>query len=358
MSIYQKLRKNRPIISLAPMEDVTDTVFRRIVQSCGKPDLLYTEFTNCEGMQSEGRDSLSHRLIYTNQEKPIIAQIWGITPEDYFKTAKLILQMGFDGLDINMGCPVKKIVKQGACSALIKNPNLAKEIYLACQQGVENKIPVSIKTRIGFDKIQTEEWIGFILEKIQPEALTIHGRTVKQMSKVANNWEEIGKAVKLKQQIQKNKSNPTLIFGNGDITSLDQAKEKINKYNLDGIMIGRGVFKNPFIFNPNYFQNLQTGEIINRKTSEILDKERRIRLLLKHLELWQDQWKNPNFKENISQSKENQRYQKNYSELKRFFKIYLNGFNGSSHLRNKIMASNEVKEAVKILFEHLNLTTF
>jgi tRNA-dihydrouridine synthase len=351
-SIYQRLRKNGPIFSLAPMEDVTDTVFRRLIKSCGAPDLFYTEFTNCEGMQSSGSSKLSHRLIYDKSEKPIIAQVWGITPEDYYNTAGLILKMGFDGLDINMGCPVKKIIKQGACSALIKNPNLAKEIYLASKEGVKNKIPVSIKTRIGFDKIETEEWIGFLLSQVKPEVLTIHGRTVKQLSKVPNNWDEIAKAVELKNQIQKQDQTKTLIFGNGDVLSLQEAHEKVKKYSLDGVMIGRGIFKNPFLFNPNYFQDPFTGQIINQKTKQIVDKKIRLELLLKHLKMWQKQWQNPNFDENLQSSKENPRYLKNYSELKRFFKIYITDFPGSSHLRNELMKTNTVEESILCLNEN------
>lgn len=351
-NIYQKLKKQGPVFSLAPMEDVTDTVFRRLIQSCGRPSLVYTEFTNCEGMQSEGKDSLSHRLIYKPEEKPIIAQVWGITPEDYYKTAKLVLKMGFDGLDINMGCPVKKIIKQGACSALIQNPNLAKEIYQASCEGVKHQIPVSIKTRIGFDKIQTEEWLGFLLSECQPAALTVHGRTVKQTSKVPNNWAEIAKVVELKKEIQKNKENPTLIFGNGDVMSLFEANQKVKKYDLDGVMIGRGIFKNPFLFNPDYIQNPETGEIKNQKTGQILDPKAKIQLLLKHLEMWEKEWANPNFKDTQPESKENQRYQKNYSELKRFFKIYITGFAGSSQLRNQLMSTTNTAQ-VTILYPFL-----
>jgi tRNA-dihydrouridine synthase len=348
MSFWRKIRKSKPIFCLAPMEDVTDTVFRQIVQNCGKPDVMFTEFTNCEGMQSSGQDKLIHRLKFNPIEKPLVAQVWGITPNDYYKTAQLILKMGFDGIDINMGCPVKKIIKQGACSALIQNPTLAKEIYIATKEGVKSEIPVSIKTRIGFNEIQTEDWIGFLLEKCQPEVLTIHGRTVKELSKSENHWNEIGKAVKLKNEIQKKFKEKTLILGNGDVNSLAMAKQKIEECELDGVMIGRAIFHNPWVFNPNIQLN-SNNQIININKNQEISKQEKINLLLKHIKLWEREWTIPNLKSQPNNSKENFRYQKNYSELKRFFKIYINGFLESSKLRQDLMRTDNIQQAINIL---------
>ena len=163
------------------MEDVTDSSFRRLIVECGSPDLLYTEFTSADGICSEGFAGVKHRLKFTEQERPLIAQIWGNTPEHYRRTAKLLAEMGFDGIDINMGCPVPKVTKKGCCSALIDTPELAKELYLAAVEGAP-ELPVSIKTRMGFRDDKTEEWCSFLLE-LEPAALILHGRIAKHMSK-------------------------------------------------------------------------------------------------------------------------------------------------------------------------------
>ena len=341
-------------MALAPMEEVTDTAFRRIVAFCGRPSVMFTEFTSTEGINSIGRKKVAHRLNFTEGERPIVAQIWGLTPENYFKSAQLISEMGFDGIDINMGCPVKNVVKMGACSALIKNPNLAKEIVLATKEGA-GMMPVSVKTRIGFKEIQTEEWIGFLLKECQPALLTIHGRTVKEESKVPNHWDEIGKAVKLRDEIweslkttpkaslspldrgtekligshpeqserpvaQTEIPNKTLILGNGDIQTLEEAYLKVVEYGLDGIMVGRGIFKNPWFFNPEI--KLEDITIVQR-----------LEVLKMHLEL---------FKTDLIDHK-------NYNELKRFFKIYINGFPNSAELRAKLMETHSVAEALKLI---------
>ena len=215
MNFWENLPK--PIFALAPMEDVTDTVFRRLLREINstedsiRPDVMFTEFTSVEGIESEGAEMVMKRLKYTEVERPLVAQIWGITPENYFNSAKKIAELGFDGIDINMGCPVKKIIKKGACSALIESHSLAKEIVEATKEG-SNGLPVSVKTRIGFKTIQTEDWIGFLLAETIPVTLTVHGRTVKELSKVPNHWDEIGKAVKLRDEIQSGVKQKTLIL--------------------------------------------------------------------------------------------------------------------------------------------------
>lgn len=313
---------------LAPMEDVTDTVFRTIISSCGRPDVMYTEFTNCEGLQSEyGRTKVIHRLKYTESERPLVAQIWGITPEDYYKSAQQITEMGFDGIDINLGCPVKKVIKMGACSALIQDPQRAKEIITATQEGAAS-IPVSVKTRIGFNHIQTEEWCGFLLEECNLAALVVHGRTVKEESRVPNHWDQIGKVVELRNAIQKNISSEfrTKIIGNGDIISYIQAQELISQYGMDGAMIGRGVFHNPWIFNPEYSD--EDGVIAYRGQSVSL--EERLQLLIRHVVLWDEVWGNT----------------KHFPQLKKYFKIYIQGFDNASVIRQQLMECNSVNEVI------------
>jgi tRNA-dihydrouridine synthase len=195
----------RPFFILAPMEDVTDIVFRGMVRkaNASMPQVLFTEFTNCDGICSVGQSRVIHRLRYDPSQRPIVAQIWGKTPQNYEETSKLCLELGFDGIDINMGCPEKSVIKQGACSALINNKPLAKEIIEACKRGTNGQIPISVKTRIGFNKIQTDEWISFLLEQ-DIQALTVHGRTVAGSDEPAN-WAEIMKSVEIRDLIETKK---------------------------------------------------------------------------------------------------------------------------------------------------------
>ena len=188
-NFWTKLKK--PILLLAPMEDVTDTVFRQIIKDAGKPDVFFTEFTNADGIMSKkGAKHVTQRLQYTEKERPIVAQIWGIHPQTMKQAAQKIVEQGFDGIDINMGCPEKKVIKKGAGGGCIKNPPRAIEIIQAVQEGANNKIPVSVKTRIGYNAIQINEWIGKLLEQ-NLAALTIHLRTVKEMSTPPAHWEEM-----------------------------------------------------------------------------------------------------------------------------------------------------------------------
>ena len=319
MSFWDKLKPGFTV--LAPMEDVTDTVFRQVIMKAGRPDVFFTEFTNCEGMQSIGSDLIARRLKYSEIEKPIVAQIWGIKPEDYYKTTKKIVDLGFDGVDINMGCPVKNVIKQGACSALINNPSLAKEIYQAVKEGTQNKMPVSIKTRIGYNTIQTVDWLGFLMRECKGlSALTIHGRTVKEESTAPCHYDEIAKVVKLRQEIfisQKKKASP-LIIANGDILNLQQGDSLVKELGVDGIMIGRGVFHNPYVFN---------------RTKTNITLKDRFDLLNYHLELWEDTWGE----------------QKNYNVLKKYFKIYLSNFHNSAEIRSILMDTKNIAEAKEYL---------
>lgn len=201
-NFWQNLPTNFSV--LAPMEDVTDTVFRQVIIKAGRPDVLFTEFCNVEGVQSVGQARVIHRLKFSEIERPIVAQVWGRTPEDYYKTAKLIVELGFDGMDINMGCPVKKVIALGACSALINNHTKAEEIIKACQKGLDGKIPLSVKTRIGFNTIDTENWFGFLLSQ-DLQAITVHGRTVKELSNVPNHYDQIAKVVEMRNDYHHNK---------------------------------------------------------------------------------------------------------------------------------------------------------
>jgi len=313
MSIWEKLSK--PIYCLAPMEDVTDTVFRQLLCDLGKPALMFSEFTNIRSLYSHSQDQ--RRLEYTDQEKPLILQIWGMEPELYYNAADLAFELGYDGVDINMGCPQKKIVKKGACSALINDQVLAGEIIQATIEGARGRLPVSVKTRIGYGKVVTQEWASFLLT-FKIAALTIHGRTSAQMSAVPANWEEIGKVVKLRDSLE----SKTLILGNGDILTLSQAEAMVKTHKVDGVMIGRGIFQDPWLFNQNH---------------PPVDHAEKLRTLKKHVELWEQVWNREN----------------DFNRLKRFFKIYCNGFEGASELRARLMSTTTATQVYEIIDTYL-----
>lgn len=311
-NFWEKLPQ--PFFALAPMDDVTDTVFRQIVARCFKPDVFFTEFVNCEGLCSVGLEKVATRLKFSEKERPLVAQIWGTKPENFFKTAQIIAQKGFDGIDINMGCPDRSVLRHGGGGALIENPNLVREIIIATKEGAPG-LPLSIKTRIGFKKIMTEDWLRFLLG-LKLDALTIHGRTVAELSKVPAHWEEIGKAVQIRNFLK----SKTKIIGNGDIKSYQEGLEKSRIYKVDGVMVGRGIFDNLWIFQPGNF-------------SEKISPERKIEILLQHVRLFNETWGQT----------------KNFDILKKFFKIYINGFVGASKLRSQLMETNNVAEVEKIV---------
>jgi tRNA-dihydrouridine synthase len=306
---------SKPFFALAPMDDVTDSVFRQIIASCVKPDLFITEFVNVDGLQSPGKPKLIHKLQFTKAEKPIFAQVWGKLPDNYLKTAEELVAMGFDGVDINMGCPDKKVVRNGCCSALINNRALAAEIITATKSGTAGKIPVSVKMRTGLEQVDLS-WPQFILEQ-KVDLLTVHGRTTKEMTKVPSNWEDIAKVRKLRDQI----APKTLIIGNGDVISRAQGEALAVKYRLDGIMIGRGIFNNPYVF-------------AKQNNWDHLNRAQKLKLYKKHIKLFIQTWdKQP----------------KNFQMLKKFAKIYINGFANASELRSELVRKQTVEEMLEVL---------
>lgn len=312
-----------PVFSLAPMEDVSDTVFREIVMGMaapGKLHVVFTEFTSVEGMNHPiGRERVSERLIVNSSERELlkklniklVAQIWGRKPEIYNNIARYITEnYQFDGIDINMGCPVKKVVKIGACSALIGEPSLANEIILATKEGTS--LPVSVKTRTGIKQHQTEEWIPNLLEA-NPAAIVLHGRTQRMQSDGDADWGEIAKAVSLKNQI-----NPNIpIHGNGDVFSYADGLKKVAETGVDGVMIGRGIFQNPWFFDL-------------AKTD--ISKEERLAKLVQHTRLFEETWGG----------------KKNFNILKRFYKIYLSSFEGAPKMRAALMEVKSYDDVYKL----------
>lgn len=295
------------------MEEVTDTVFRQLLCEIGKPDLMFSEFINVQHIFSHGTYSAIDAIEYQEFEKPLVLQLWGNEPELYYNAADMAVNLGYDGIDINMGCPQPKIIKQNACSALINDRPLASEIIKATQEGVAGRVPVSVKTRIGFKSVLTEDWLGFLLGH-DLDAITVHGRTSAQLSLVPADWAEIGKVVNLRDSLNKK----TLIIGNGDVLSLADAQVKVDQYRVDGVMIGRGIFHNPWLFNKNIVT---------------VDKVTRLKTLLRHIQIWQTAW-------------DNQRY---YEPLKRFFKIYCQGFPYATELRVRLMSTRNVAEVIELL---------
>ncbi len=313
MNLFENLPK--PFFVLAPMDDVTDTVFRQIVADCAKPDLSFTEFVNVDGLQSPGRAHLLPKLRISDKEKPVIAQLWGLKPENFYKTAKELASMGFAGVDLNMGCPVKTVVKNGACAALINNRELATEIIEAAREGAGGSLPVSVKTRVGFTTVDMG-WLEFLLSK-KLNMLSIHGRTAKQMSKVPADWDLIGRAVGLRDSL----SPATLIVGNGDVLSRIQGEELAKKHGLDGIMIGRGIFHDPFIFSQS-------------RPWEGWGETKRLQLFIKHIEL---------FLKTYGGS------ERKFEPLRKFCKTYINGFEGAAELRAEFMLAKSAAEALELL---------
>lgn len=309
-----------PFSVLAPMEDVTDTVFRRIVRSAGAPDLLFTEFTSTDGLCTAGRPRVIGRLRYTFGEKPLIAQIWGNNPEFYRRVALEVREMGFDGLDINMGCPVRKIIARGSCGALIQNPRLAAELIAAAREG-GGGLPVSVKTRIGVSSSSAEEWLGFLLAQ-GIAALTVHGRTVDQQSEGAADWGAIALAVRLRDAA----GLPTRIVGNGDVRTAEAFRGRAGESGADGIMIGRGVFENLFLFRAI------RGEPGPQEYAHLRPEEK-IDWFRRHISLHQETWGRAG----------------RFDTLKKFAKTYLRAFEGAGHLVDAIMHTRTHEAAQETL---------
>jgi tRNA-dihydrouridine synthase len=315
-------RSGNPVFSLAPMEDVTDTVFREIVMRMAAPgrlNIVFTEFTSVEGMNHPvGRKNVGERLEVNESERELlkkldiklVAQIWGRNPEIYNKVARYITEnYQFDGIDINMGCPVKKVVRIGACSALIGEPGLAKEIIQATREGTN--LPVSIKTRTGIKKHETENWLVHLLES-NPAAIILHGRTQRMQSEGEADWNEIAKAVEIRDEI--NTAIP--IHGNGDVFSYQEGLSRITETGVDGVMIGRGIFRNPWFFSPDKME---------------ITQPERIEMLLYQTRLFELTWHE----------------KKNFNILKRFFKIYITGFPGAAGMRADLMETKTYDEVYR-----------
>jgi nifR3 family TIM-barrel protein len=304
---------------LAPMDDVTDVSFRRLISETYPSDEMFTEFVSVDGLQSAGRENTKHKLLPQPGDVPLIAQVWGLDPENYEKTAAELAESGdYAGIDINMGCPTNVVTRKGACSALIKTPEKAAEIIAATKAGA-GKVPVSVKTRIGWNQIETEEWCGFLLKQ-GLSRLIIHGRTRKEMSKVPTHWDEIGKVAKLRDHY----APETKIIGNGDIADRAEAEIVQDKYRLDGIMIGRGIFTNPACF---------------AQELKILSQKEKLVMYRTHVQY---------FSEYFGETK-------NPAGLKKFAKMYVRDSDGASEIRQELMNTSTLQELETIISQHIAL---
>lgn len=346
MSFWNTLTK--PILVLAPMADVTDAPFRRMIAkysgherkngTIGGPDVTWTEFVSADGLMrapKEGKKKLLADLMYTDAERPIVAQLFSSNPEHMEGAAALCAALGFDGIDINMGCPDRTIEKQGCGAAMIKHPERAREIIRAAKRGAcsEGKCtPVSVKTRVGYNKDEMDTWLPVILEEA-PAVLTLHARTRKELSKVPADWSRVAHAVELRDAIQTDawrtahgRVEKTLIIGNGDVTSVADAIEKCAATGADGAMLGRAIFGNPWLFHPTY--DLSAVSLTER-----------FRVMIEHTKL---------FEELLPF--------KNFAIMKKHYKAYVNGFPGAQELRTTLMeaaTSAEIEAVVnRWLEEH------
>lgn len=345
--LFQKEKTNlgfwgalpKPIIVVAPMADVTDVSFRQMFAKYGKPDVTWTEFVSADGLclapkESKkegllsGHDLLWKDLQYFENERPIVAQLFSGNQKYMEEAAYQVTKIGFDGIDINMGCPDKAIQRQRAGAFLIKEPKRAtllieaakKGIKRACKEMNKEPIPVSVKTRLGFNADTMEEWITHIL-KSKPAVLTIHARTRKEMSKVPARWNRIKDAVELRNTLK----SKTLIFGNGDVLDLEDAHKKIKETGCDGVMVGRGIFGNPW-----FFDKASNG-------GKTISLEQKLNVLVEHTYL---------FEKYLSH--------KNFALMKKHYKAYVHKFEHAKELRNDLMESKNAKEVEEVVKTFLN----
>jgi nifR3 family TIM-barrel protein len=322
---WKKLK--RPIMAMAPMSGVSDEAFRLMFLKYGKPSVFWTEFVSADGLFSRGKDYCLEILKFNKKERPIVAQVFGGDPVYFEKAAEVIAGLGFDGIDINMGCPDRDIEKRGGGAALINNPELAKEIIRAVKRGAlrhgsgqAGKIPVSIKTRIGYSKNQIAEWVPVLLEE-KPAAITVHFRTRQELSAPPAHWELAKEILKLRDKI----SPETLILGNGDVKSLEEAKKLVKETGLDGIMFGRGLLGNPWFF----LARRSLGEGGAGWQPSISE---RLNAIVEHAGIF---------------SRLNGSNQ--FDSMKKHFHAYTKGFRGAKDLREQLMKVKNAAETKKVI---------
>ena len=308
-----------PFFAMAPMADVTDVAFRRLVAKRGKPHIFWTEFVSADGLyhtreiqkMADSENPLMRDFLYEEDQRPIVAQIFSSKPEMIKYATRLVAELGFDGVDINMGCPDRAIERQGCGAAMIKNPELAREIIRTAQEASD--LPVSIKTRIGYNKETLDEWLTALLEA-NPSAITLHLRTRKEMSLVPADWQQMKKAVELR-----NKINPkVLLIGNGDVRDLADARSKAAESGCDGVMFGRGMFGNPWVFAGKRVEEMPLAE----KLAALME---------------------------LAHGFEKLSPPKNFAILKKHIKAFVSGFDGAADLRAMLMEAKHASDLESVI---------
>lgn len=324
LGFWAQLKK--PVFVLAPLANVTDAVFRAHIAKYSKPDVFWTEFVAADGLvHPKGRQALLRDLKFSEAERPIVAQLFTAHPDTMREAARICTELGFDGIDINMGCPDKNVMKQGAGAACMKDPKLAQALILAAREGTiaaGRELPISVKTRLGFNEDNLEEWLPALLE-VKPAVVTVHARTKKDMSKVPARWERVKRAVEIAT------GSGTLIFGNGDVRDIADAEEKVKQTGADGVMLGRAIFGNPWLFD---------------KDKQVTVRER-VLAALAHTQLFEATWGTT----------------KSFELMKKHYQAYINHFPLAKELRVELMdchAASEVESVIeKFLAEHEDLAT-
>lgn len=309
-------RDHKPFLVLAPMDGVTDYVFRELIAGIAPPDVMVTEFTNTEALVSRGYEKTIPRLRFSPAQRPIVAQIWGTDLKNFFSVSRLIKDLGFDGIDINMGCPDRAVMRLGCGVSLINTPELAAAMITAVKEGAPG-LPVSVKTRLGVKTIATDTWIRFLLEQ-RLDAITIHGRTAKELSRVPVHWDEIGKAVTIRDKY----APDTMIIGNGGIVNREEAVAVHESYGVDGVMIGTGIFQNPWVFEK------MPGEHTKKEMLEVL---------LLHAKRYEECYPG----------------ERRFAAMRKYFKIYVRSFSGATALMKELMETKSYSQVEALIRPHL-----